>query len=217
MKKPVTVLIGAGGHACALLDIINLTRSATVCGMLDTANEGAERYGLKILGNDDLLPRLFETGVTHFVLAIGSAGCSPLRKLLFDKARQAGLTPLTLKHPSAIISPSASIAQGAQLMAGCIIGPEASVGINTLINSGAIVEHHAKVSDHTHIASGACLTGNVTVGEETFIGAKSVIRQGLSIGSCCTVGMGSVVTKSLPDHSTAYGVPARKVNQDGTE
>jgi sugar O-acyltransferase (sialic acid O-acetyltransferase NeuD family) len=215
MKKPVTLLIGAGGHACALLDIIKLTDCATLCGLLDSSNEGTERYGLKILGNDDLLPRLFKMGVTHFILGIGSAGYNPLRKQLFDKARQVGLTPLTLKHPSAIVSPTAIIDPGAQLMAGCIIGPEAQVGTNTIINSGAIIEHQSKVSCHTHIASGACLAGNVTVGEESFIGAKSVVRQGLTIGSYCTVGMGSVVTRSFPDHSTAYGIPAREIKTPG--
>ena len=65
-------------------------------------------------------------------------------------------------------------------------------------------------ADHAHIASGACLTGAVSVGTESFIGARSVVRQGLTIGACCTIGMGSVVIRSLPDHSTAYGVPARQ-------
>ncbi len=209
MKKPVTILIGGGGHACALMDIIKLTHCATLCGLLDNLDEGTERYGLKILGNDDRLPRLYEMGVTHFILGIGSTGYTPRRRQIFDKAFQIGLKPLTLKHPSAIVSPTASVAPGAQLLAGCIIGPEAQIGTNTIVNSGAIIEHHTRVADHAHIASGACLTGSVTIGTESFIGAKSVIRQGLTIGACCTVGMGSVVTKSLADHSTVCGIPAK--------
>lgn len=209
MKKPVTVLIGAGGHACVLLEILHLTRSATVCGLLDASGAGSSRYGLPILGDDRLLPELPARGVTHFVLALGSTGYTPRRRQLFEQARQSGLTPLTLRHPSAIVSPSATIGPGAQLLAGCIIGPEAHIGANAIINSGAIIEHHARVAEHVHIASGACLTGHVTVGAESFIGAKSVVRQGLGIGTRCTVGMGSVVTKPLADDTTAYGNPAR--------
>ena len=51
--------------------------------------------------------------------------------------------------------------------------------------------------------------GGVTIGEGTFIGYRVVIMPGVTIGRDCVVGAQSVVTKSIPDGSTAAGVPAR--------
>ena len=86
MKKPVTLLIGAGSHAYALLDIIKLTDCATLCGLLDASNEESERYGLKILENVDLLPSLCKMGGTHFVLGLGSVSYTLRRRQLFEQA-----------------------------------------------------------------------------------------------------------------------------------
>ena len=42
-----------------------------------------------------------------------------------------------------------------------------------------------------------------------WIGAGVIILDGVTIGESSIIGAGSVVTKNIPDHSMAFGVPAR--------
>jgi serine acetyltransferase len=60
-----------------------------------------------------------------------------------------------------------------------------------------------------HVAPGAILCGCVQVGNYSMIGAGAVILPRIKVGRHCVVGAGAVLTKSLPDHSVAWGVPAQ--------
>lgn len=51
----------------------------------------------------------------------------------------------------------------------------------------------------------------VSIGDDCDIGIGSIILPGVSIGKGVQIGAGSVVTKDIPDHSVAFGVPARVV------
>jgi sugar O-acyltransferase (sialic acid O-acetyltransferase NeuD family) len=212
-KQPLAVMIGAGGHAEVLQELIQLTRAAHVVGLIDCAPD-AQLSQLPHLGSDDQLSSLRSQGITHFVIGVGSVRASPHRQNLFEQAIAANLNPLTLIHPSATISPSAILGEGVQIMAGALIHTRAKIGDNVLLNSGCIIEHHVSIGNHTHVASGACLTGGVHVGENCFIGARAVLRNNLSIGPACTIGMGSVVTQNIPAHTLAYGVPAKPHKRD---
>lgn len=48
----------------------------------------------------------------------------------------------------------------------------------------------------------------VRVGDHTWIAADVTVLRGVEIGSHCVVGARSVLTKSLPDHTLAFGQPA---------
>ena len=210
MNDPVAVLMGAGGHCASVMDAIRLSGGVTLFGLLDASPGCGEAFeGVKILGDDSLLPGLREKGVTHFAVTVGSTGNNAVRRRLFEFAVECGLIPLTVRHPSAVVSPSAVVGDGAQVLAGALIGPGAMVAENTLINSGAIVEHHCRVGAHVHAASGSCLCGGVQVEDDAFIGARAVVRQGVRIGRGAVVGMGSAVICDVEADCTVCGVPAR--------
>lgn len=205
------VLLGGGGHAKMLLDIIAAMPGVSVHGILDgdRAKWGGDLSGFPILGGDDLLDGLAMQGVTHFAVGLGSVrDCSPRRRL-FDRGCAAGLKPLTLVHPSCILSQRAAVGEGSQLLPGSIVNASAFIGRNVIVNSGAIVEHDCSIGDHVHIATGAVLASTVTVGEGAHIGAGAVIRQVLTIGPGAVVGAGAVVVKDVPPGVTVAGVPAR--------
>ena len=48
----------------------------------------------------------------------------------------------------------------------------------------------------------------VRVGDHSWIAADCTILRGVEIGAHCVLGARSLLTRSLPDHSLAYGVPA---------
>jgi maltose O-acetyltransferase len=53
------------------------------------------------------------------------------------------------------------------------------------------------------------LSSPITIGSDVWCGAHVIICAGAAVGSGCIVGAGSLVIRDLPDHSIAYGVPAR--------
>jgi sugar O-acyltransferase (sialic acid O-acetyltransferase NeuD family) len=205
------VIIGSGGHASVVLDCLELAEGVVVAGVLAPEPErwGSTYRGFPILGDDDLLPSLRERGITHFVVAVGGTGDNRPRRKLYERAAAAGLLPLSVRHPSSVVSQSASIGAGNQLLPGSIVNAGAHLGTNVIVNTGAIVEHDCDVADHAHVATGATLAGGVKVGVCAHIGAGATVIQGRRIGEGATVGAGAVVVRDVAPGSVVVGVPAR--------
>lgn len=120
-----------------------------------------------------------------------------LRQRIFRKYKELGFDFITLVHPSAILSHSVSLGEGAQLMAGCIIQCNTSIGEDVIVNTGASIDHDCSVEQHSHIAPGVVLCGDVSVGRSSFIGAGAVILPQQKLGSHTTIAAGFVQRPEL--------------------
>ena len=209
------VFIGHGGHASVLLDCLEHDRRVVVAGALarDPTTAGTLFQTLPVLGGDDLLPSLPTRGITHFVVAVGGTHDNKPRRALFEQAVAAGLAPLTVVHPRAVVSATASVGPGCQLLAGAIVGPGARLGANVIVNSGAIIEHDCEVGDHVHVATGAQLASTVTIGMGAHIGAGATVIQLKRVGEWAVVGAGAVVVRDVADGTVVVGVPARPIRR----
>lgn len=207
--------LGAGGNARSVLDALAEAGEIQVVGLLDALRVGSSLDGIAVLGGDELLPELRTRGVTHFFVGIGGAGRAPwsgnARAAVHAAGLAAGLEPLTVIHPGAIVSRRATLGAGACVLAGAVINAGANVGVNALINTGAIVEHDCHVGAHAHVATGARLAGAVWVGDMAHVGAGATIRQGLTIGDGAVVGIGAAVTRDVVAATVVAGVPARRL------
>ncbi len=204
-------VLGGGGHAAVLIESLRASGTDIALAILDRdpVSWGKEVLGVPVLGGDDLLPSLCDRGADCFIVGLGTTGTGHLRRQLFDYGRSVGLEPLSVFHPSAVISPSAVLGRGCQVLAGAIVHTRAVLGNNVLINSGAIVEHDCTIGDDVHVATGAKLAGGITVGERSMIGLGAAVRQGLRIGKNAIVGAGAVVVSDVPDDVVVAGVPSR--------
>jgi len=207
------VILGAGGHARVVIDSLQTAELVELVGILDPNPDllGKDIFGVPIIGNDDILAELHSKGVDYFVIGLGGTGNNRPRIHLFDLACTNGLKPLTVYHPSAIISSRAEIGEGTQLLPGCIVNANARIGKNCILNSGSIVEHDCTIGNHVHIATGAKLASTVTIGEGAHIGAGATIRQCIEIGEFAVVGAGSVVIRDVLSNITVVGVPANHI------
>ena len=204
---------GAGGHARVIIELIRYQADYELVGLLTPDSNLLGRFilGVPVLGNDDLLPALYEQGIRNFFVGVGGTGDNTLRKHLFELARQHGMDPVTLIHPQAIVSPSVEIDSGTVILAGAILNAGASVGFNGIVNTGAIVEHDCVIGDHVHIATGARLAGMVRIGDGAHIGIGASVKQGINIGERAIVGAGAVVVKDVAPQTVVVGVPARSL------
>ena len=98
---PVCAVLGGGGHARVVIDALRASGAARPIAVLDVnrALWGTEVLGVSVLGGDEVLPRLVEQQVRHFVTGLGGVGDNQPRRRLFELAVSAGLHPLTVRHP----------------------------------------------------------------------------------------------------------------------
>ena len=205
------ILIGGGGHAKQIIEIITARRSYRIVGITD--NDPAKRKmlvaGIPIIGNDKILNNYFKKGIKRAFVSLGSTDATGARITLYKMIKEIGFTLINVVHSSAIISPSVTMGTGNALLAGSIINPHTSIGNNCIINTGTIVEHDCIIEDHVHIATGAKLAGGVTVQEGSHLGIGTLVKQGVTIGRQVIVGAGALVLEDIPDRVVCAGIPAK--------
>lgn len=212
------VILGGGGHARVLIDTLQVSGAAVPFAILDpdTVRWGTEMFGVPIIGGDDRLPDVIRQGATCFTVGLGSVGNTRPRQELFAFGLSYKLEPLTIIHPTAVVSPRTQIGAGSHILPCAIVNAGAIIGQNVIVNSGAIVEHDCVLADHIHIATGAKLASTVRIGTGAHIGAGAVVRQRITIGEGAVVGAGAVVVKDVLPHTTVIGVPAHLLNNRST-
>lgn len=207
MNKPV-IVIGNGGHATVLTEIL-IAQNIDIIGF--TAPRSEENcFNIPYLGTDEKVLNYNDNEV-ELALGIGMTEPSMLREKIFNHFRSENYRFKTIIHPSAIISPSAKIGHGVQIMAGAIIQTNTSIADNTIINTGVLIDHDCQIGPQVHIAPGTKISGNVRIQKGTHVGTGAAIIQGIHIGEKSLIGAGAVVTKNIGSNVKAFGVPAKEV------
>ncbi len=192
------VIIGAGGHARVVADIVKKSGD-TVAGFLDDFNTGDG-----ILGVIDDCIKYADS--CSFVIAIGS---NKVRRTIAQKYSE--LKYYTAIHPSAVIAENVTIGNGTVVMANAVVNSGAVIGEHTIINTASVVEHDNSIGDYVHISPSATLCGTVTVESGTHIGAGAVVKNNISICAHCTIGCGAAVVKDITKPGVYAGVPAEEI------
>ena len=198
------VILGNGGHAKSLIDIIEREKRYEIAGYVVNEND-SESSGAKYprLGEDAQLEQIFQSGIINAAIGVGYMGRSDLREKLWLQLKKIGFFLPVICDPSAVLAGDVRIGEGSFIGKGSIINANASVGKMCIINTGAIIEHDCEVGDFSHISVGSVLCGNVKVGAASFVGANATVIQGVSIGQGCTIGAGTTIRKNLKDDHMA--------------
>ncbi|MGB6355823.1 MAG: acetyltransferase [Steroidobacteraceae bacterium] len=187
------LLLGAGGHARACIDVIEQEGRFAVAGLVGLPEErGARVLGYPVLGTDADFTELLRN-YSHALITVGHIKTPEPRMRLFGQLQHRGCTCPVIVSPRAYVSPHATVGAGTIVMHGAVVNAAATVGRNCIINSQSLVEHDAVIADHCHISTGAAINSGVRVGSATFIGSNSSVRQQVTIGERCLIGMGQRV------------------------
>jgi sugar O-acyltransferase (sialic acid O-acetyltransferase NeuD family) len=207
------VLWGSAGHAKVLAEIV-ASKGGKVLALFDnqeviSALNGVPIYfgisGFKswLESREDLMD------VAGLISIGGSKGSDRLKiQALFNGY---GIATPTLTHPTAVISDTAFLDSGTQVLALANIAAEVQVGKACIINHCASIDHECILGNGVHVAPGATLCGCVSLANNVFVGAGAVILPRLSIGENVVIGAGAVVTKDIPAGFTVAGNPAKKI------
>ena len=202
MPKDV-VIIGAGGHAKVIADII-LCSGDNIVGFLDDNKykQGRTIYkDHKVIGKISDVKKYEEN---YFIIAIGD------NYRRSDIAEKLDLKYYTAIHPKAIIADTVKIGEGTAIMAGVVINPDTKIGKHCIINTACSIDHDNTIQDFVHISPGAHLAGTVFIEEYTWVCAGVTVANNVSISSDVIVGAGATVLKNITMAGTYVGTPARR-------
>lgn len=207
------VIIGAGGQARVVCEILKHDYNVEIVGFIDSVlKEPNERImGIPVLGDFSILPELIKKGIMGYIVAIGD---NKLRAQRFEEMKKMRLEPINAIHPTAHIAYNVEIGKGNVIAAGTVIATGTKIGNNTIINTGAIVEHENIIEDNVHIGPGAAVAGRVRVKRGAFLGIRSTVKEYLTIGEGSIVGAGAVVLEDISDYAVAVGVPAKVIKNN---
>lgn len=204
------LIVGTGGHALDLLDVVvrlNLADNLCFFNNVDPAFE----FEIPFLKNKPVIRKSEDlTGYfkqqPHYILATGN-----------PKSRKA-LNELMLSHggkPLSLVSPLASIGyinnqlgEGLNIMNHVVITSNVSIGKGSLINTGTIITHDCRIGEYVEISPGVRIAGGCHIMDNVFIGTGACILPKITIGKNSVVAAGAVVIKDVPDHVMVAGNPA---------
>ncbi len=204
-KKKSIIIVGSGGHACVVADVL-FSMGVAVLGFTDVK----EKLGHKVLGNlsvvgtDEILED-YNSDEVDVVIGVGYLPNNDLRHKLYNDIKKKHLHIRSIIHPSAVIGQEVNVGEGVQIFAGSILQAKVQLGDNVIINTGVNIDHHSKIGNHSHIAPGAVICGDVEIGNNSFIGAGVCIIQGISIGDNVVVGAGVTVRNNIQSGNVYVG------------
>jgi sugar O-acyltransferase (sialic acid O-acetyltransferase NeuD family) len=207
------LIIGAGGHAQVIADVIlcrtRLGEDVRLVGFVDdnTRLLGSEMFGVKVLGR---IEQVAEFDPDAVIVGIGD---NATRARVYDQLKASGVTFGAIIHPRAVVAENVRLGEGSVVFANAVINTGSIIGPNVIVNTGATVDHHAHIGAHVHIAPGVHLGGTVTVEEGTFLGIGSSVIPNRTLGAWSTVGAGAVIIHDVPPHATVVGIPAKPLQR----
>lgn len=200
-------LIGGGGHALSLLDILPSPLKAA--GYVDFTPK--PEMPLPFVGDDNTFTGTCPADEWEIIVTLVSGASCDLstRRKVIEKY-------VTYDSPvivasSAIVSPTATLGAGTAVFHRAIVNARATVGRHCVINTGAIVEHCCTTGDNVFIGPGVIMCGNVIIGDDSYAGAGAIFKPGVKVCPHCVIGAGAVVTKDITLPGTYVGAPARRI------
>ena len=209
-KNKNLVVLGAGGHARPILEILEENFPSNKKIILDETFDANKKE--KILGN--LIFGNFKEidSIKNKVIFI-AIGDNEIRSNIYNTLKKKKINTPNLISITSSISKYFKIGDANFINKKAFIGTSSKIGNNNIINSGSLIEHEVVIGNNNHIAPKSIIGGRVKIGNKVLIGMGSKILPGIKICSNTIIGAGSVVTKSILTPATYAGIPAKMIKK----
>ena len=203
------ILLGAGGHARELTDIINETQCKRLYFFDDTESTETSIGKYEIIKSIEELSNHPDN--SELILGIGDP---ILRRDIYEKTKGLNSKYINVISDTSVISKTdVSFGWGLNIMHQVFISNHVTIGNGTLINRAAGIHHGVMIGEFCEIGPGVNVLGDVKIGNNVFIGSGATILPRIEVCEGAIIGAGAVVTKNITRPSAYLGVPA-KSNKD---
>lgn len=147
------LILGAGGFGQMIKETA-LALGYEKVVFLDDAAKGEDVIGMccdYVLRHSD------------YPAAVAAFGNNKTRLFWTDKLLEEGYEVPAMVHPSAIVSPSATLEPGCFIMQRVVVNTHTRIERAALINSGAVVDHDSIVCAGAHVGLGSVVKANCTI------------------------------------------------------
>jgi sugar O-acyltransferase (sialic acid O-acetyltransferase NeuD family) len=211
MKR--VIIVGVGGYCLNLIDIMRdmvATGAETLepAGFLDDdpGKIGGRYGGLPVLGP---IAAARSQGEAFFVNGIGSSETFYRKAEIIERIGLPDERYVTLRHPSAFLSPSACVGAGTVLAQNCVVMANATIGRHVKTLPNCTISYGCQVGDYGTVASGAVLLADSSLDNSCYMGANAAVRERVHVGARSLIAMGCVVLRDVAADSIVVGNPAR--------
>ena len=159
------LILGAGGFGQMIKETALVLGYEKVV-FLDDAVKGEDVIGMccdYVLRHSD------------YPAAVAAFGNNKTRLFWTDKLLEEGYEVPAMVHPSAIVSPSATLEPGCFIMQRVVVNTHTRIERAALINSGAVVDHDSIVCAGAHVGLGSVVKANCTIESGRKVEAGEVI------------------------------------------
>ena len=203
MKKDL-IIIGAGGHAKSIIEVIESCNEWNICGLIGLENEkNIEILGYKVIGTDEDLVSL-RNKFDNCFNAVGQIRSFNEKLQITNKLIELNFNIPKLIASTALVSKTASIGKGTSIGHGAIVNSDARIGSHSIINSKTLVEHDSCIGNFCHVSTGVLINGGVSIGNYSFVGSGCILRECISIPEKTVISAGTRV----------MGWPIKNPNKD---
>ena len=166
------LIIGAGGHAKVTAEAAGAMKDKSgqsVYHQIDFLDDNLENAAGKITD----LERL---GKEYDEVFCG-IGDNALRKRLLEQTEDFGFCIPSIVHPTAYISPSASVGRGTVIEPRAVVNANTIVGDGCIISVGAVLDHDVTVGPYAHVNAAAVCKARSRVGAGVKIDAGVIVEE----------------------------------------
>lgn len=200
------IVIGAGGHAAEIGDYFSYAHKVvngfpySIIGYIDDAPETYSRYAFTAPYLGGIKHHQVQQDV-KYIMGIANLN---YRRPIIERFMQEGAAFATFIHPTATVSPSATIGSGVVIALHVNIGPNVVIGNHTIINSRCSIGHDTQIGDYNFLTPNVCFSGFTKVGNENMFGINSATIPGIEVGSRNKIMAGMTLDKNVGDDETVF-------------
>ena len=200
------IIIGSGGHGAEIDEYIQYSNRLSgtieyrVIGFLD---DNPVNYANYIL-SAPLLGGIRNHTIRQDCNYLMGIANLQYRKDFVEQYLEQGATFISLIHPTAYVSPSATIGTGVVIGPMANIGPNVTIGDFTLINSRCSMGHDTHLGKFNFISPNVSFSGFTTIGDENLFGINSATIPGIMVGNRNKIAAGMVLDKNIGNDEVVF-------------
>jgi len=217
MQPQSILILGAGGNSLAIADAIVAINAASpaaplyeLVGFLDDLpeNQGRRVLGFPVVGRIEDAHRWPHC---HFINGIASVDSFRKKAAAIARTGMPRERFATIVHPSAAIARGAYIGAGCAIMANSVVCSEARVDDHVIMLQNSSINHHARLGRLVTVSAGVTVLGFVEAEENAFLSGGASVAPYVKIGAGALIGLGSVVIRDVAPGTVVAGNPAREI------
>lgn len=163
------LIVGAGSFSPEVEELAGLLGYKDIAFLDDNP---ASAYCSPVIGTTADI----ESFRSQYDSAIVALGNNNNRMKYHEELKRCGYSIPVLIHPTAYMSPTATIAPGCIIRAKAVVSRDVKLGEACILNVGALIDHHVEIGYGCHILMGAVIRNKAKVEPLTRVESLSLIQ-----------------------------------------